>query len=362
MSLESWLASNTTPFPQPEVPGAVAGTSVVFLGETNHFIREKTDFRLGWLNAILETGPVVIAEELGWADGRRVADFIFNRNDAALDHAATFGFEGYVRDDRDDRPQGIFKSQGYPHASMKQEHKRLYSAIRDHGNLKGFFGIDVDAPGAGYADTDLKPLAGEILQEEIARLRKATRSPDVAALIDALHYAALIRDVEDYEASRPAMAFREAAMKRRLDTVLAQVQPGTTLVVMGHAFHLAKNDGHIEKAGVGPGGDEVSSIGHYLCQEKGCEAASIWMLYGEGEDSQPLPDLPRVANYSSGTVNKKLAQYLQAPVWFETKDLPNDLGRARVGHLYNLEVEVQLREEADVVTFFPTVSPLPISE
>lgn len=358
MTTTSWRPF-TDPFqPTAELRRRLHAARVIFLGETNHFVCEKTDFRLGWLKAIAGLGPFAIAEELGWADGRRFQDFIFSGDDDALTKAATFSGEQHKREDRDDSPRGIFRIEGYPHRAMREEHRRLGEALRLTPNLTGYFGLDIDAPGAGYPDTGRSRRSGETISEEITRLEGNIDSEDVRALIDSLRYAMLIRDVERFEDASEAMAFRELAMQRRLDHVLATLPANTRLVVMGHAFHLAKHDHNIEKVGVGPGGNLIPSLGHYIAHEKTPEIASIWMIHGDGEDSQPLAGLPNRLRYSAESLNRKLSATINAPAVLETADDP-ELTDVIVGHLYNLEVRVALQREADAITFFPAATPLP---
>ncbi len=44
---------------------------VVVLGEMNHFVNEKSDFRLALASPLVERGYDVWGEELGWSDGTR---------------------------------------------------------------------------------------------------------------------------------------------------------------------------------------------------------------------------------------------------------------------------------------------------
>lgn len=182
---------------------------------------------------------------------------------------------------------------------------------------------------------------------------------DLQAMIDSLQYRSLIGEAIDYPALRPAMRMREEIMKHRIDGILERLSPGTTLVIMGHAFHLAKQDSHIESQGVGPGGDETPSLGHYLVQERGIDARSVWMIYGSGEDAQPLRDLPRKADFPRETINRQLLDCTEEAVCLPVREAREWLpGAVRFGHLYNNVVNVDLAEEADVVTFFPRVTPL----
>jgi hypothetical protein len=126
---------------------------------------------------------------------------------------------------------------------------------------------------------------------------------------------------------------------------------------MAHAFHLAKDDRRIHGIGVGPGGDQVSSLGHHLVQERRLAPFSAWLVYGEGEDSQPFPDLPQRASFPPESLNRRLAEVggpLVVPVP-ASGAFDDDVG---VGHLYSQVVPVHLPSEADALFFVPRVSPL----
>jgi hypothetical protein len=267
---------------------SIDAADIVFLGETNHFVHQKTQFRQLCLQSLALHWPLVIGEELSWSDGHRVSEFLAHGDDAALTRTATFsprGQSGYQRADRDDSPQGILGRSAYPDQLMLAEHTRLYQALRAIGGISDYFGFDIYGPSSAYEDIDLSGTSAlslpqvfregfphvpqESLSAEVSRLERlvASLSGDdpvhadvlthVLPLIDSLRYSALVRDAANYEATRPAMAYREDAMKRLVKRKLDQLQPGQKLVLMGHAFHLAKNDVHVEGPGIGPGGGEV---------------------------------------------------------------------------------------------------------
>jgi erythromycin esterase-like protein len=368
------------------------GAAVVFLGETNHFVHEKAEFRTWWLRRLAMRHRLVVGEELGWSDGRDVARYLADGDEAHLERLATFGDTRHVRTDRDDRPTGVLRASfdAYPTALFRAEQIRFYRSLRRLRPAR-YFGIDIDAAGAGYEDIDiyrhragaaslidqsfwsaLVRVPGESIGDEAKRLEHAldllpdTGSPviddlrqDLRALIETLHYTVLAHHATDYEALRPAMAYRETAMKRRLEWILGTLADDEALVLMGHAFHLAKDDDALGHVGVGPGGDQVHSLGHHLVQTLGLTVRSVWFLYGGGEDSQPFPDLPNTANYPRKSLNAQLAKHDQ-PLVIPLEPaagvaLERDVG---VGHMYNLVVPVHLPSQADAIFFIPRVTPL----
>lgn len=337
---------------------------VVFLGETNHFVHEKVEFRLAWLHALARRRPLVVGEELGWCDGRRVEDYILRGDDAALSRVATFGYTGHQRGDRDDSFHGVFGISPYPYAAMLAEHRRFYDALRATDGILGYFGFDMDSPGGAYDDlpatAGVSRVAGETISGEADRLEILLKDfddslarQDIAALIESLRYTAMVQFAADYEATRPAMAYREESMKRRVQWQLQRLPKDALLVLLGHAFHLAKSDAGIERRGVGPGGGTTSSLGDYITHTLGEHPGVVWMIYGGGEDCQPLADLPRVADFPEDSLNAVLRRRFRQPAV-----LPVTNGEVRIGHLYNQVVAVDLGAEADFLSFYPEVIPL----
>ena len=370
------------------IDAALAAARVVFLGETNHFIHEKAEFRLWWLARLAKLGRrLVVAEELGWSDGRDVARYLATGDESHIDATATFGDARHERADRDDRPTGILRASfdAYPTALFKAEQARFYRALRTLAPAR-FHGFDIDAVGAGYDDllrarsharrvperfwSLLDRVDGEPLAAETARLERAMQvleaiddptvaemRDDLRSMIETCAYTLLAHPAADYAALRPAMAFREGTLKRRVDGIVDALADDEVLVLMAHAFHLAKDDRRIHGIGVGPGGDQVTSLGHHLVQERRLAPFSAWLVYGEGEDSQPFPDLPTRATFPPESLNRRLAARgapLVVPVP-ASGVFDDDIG---VGHLYSQVVPVHLPSEADALFFVPRVSPL----
>jgi erythromycin esterase-like protein len=394
VSLDRWIEENAISLDaatlEPVVEGSLARIDetlararLVFLGETNHFVREKTEFRLWWLRRIARTGKrIVLAEELSWSDGHDVSRYLESGDETHLARAATFGDRRHEREDRDDRPTGVFAAsfETYPHDAMLREHTRFYRGVRELGSVTRFFGFDVDAPGAGYEDVlahrddpdlpdafweRLERRTGESLDEEIERLESVLDTHpglgkarmahlEVDAMIASLRYTALINPATDYEALRPGMALREQVMKRHVERALYPLTDDEVLVVLSHAFHLAKDDARVSGPGVGPGGGLTVSLGHHLTNDLGLDAFSAWFVYGRGTDSQPLPELPRSASYPSSSLNAKLAE-AGAPLVVPVDERAGDV---EVGHMFDQIANVHLPSETDAIFFVPDVSPL----
>jgi len=364
------------------------GADLVMLGEMNHFVHEKSDFRLLLSRLLLSEGWSSFLEELGHSDGVRVDRFLQSGDERALERLPSFGYTAHLRSDRDDRPGGILKSDSYPTEAFLWEQKRFYRGLRNEAVRRGIevhlAGIDIDGlPGGSYEDVAehvpattlqshpflqaLRRVPGESAGDEADRLRRALRllpldwpreiAESVQALSESLAYIAMTYSAQTYDAVRPGMAFRETAMKRRFKAAQTRFADHK-LVLMGHALHLAKDDAAIKAGGVGPGGGQTSSLGHWLVQDEKEDVFSVWMLYGAGEDSQPLANLPQKANFPPHSLNAMLARQGRVLLFFPA-DAP-ELFRPPcvIGHMYSALIETSLLLQADAVVFLPQVTPL----
>lgn len=369
----------------------IENARIVVLGELDHWIAEKTDFRLWWLRRLATRHRLVLAEELGHSDARRVAQFLANGDASWLDRVPTFGWDGDRRTDRDDRPTGILRAsfERYPTARFKAAQSAFYHAVRGLG-LRAFQGLDVNAvAGGGYADIRarlaqldrgiadrieraLVRVPGESALDEATRLEAlvaqfpgdahlAGIGTDLRVMADTLRYEALAHPAADYDALRPAMAWREDMMKRAVDRVLDAMAPDEKLVLMAHALHLVKDDDRVGGApGAGPGGHIVHSLGHYLARERAEPVFAVWFIFGGGRDCQPFTDLSCELRFPSDTLNARLLA-LDCPLVVPTAMAPDGFpkGTVGIGHLYSLVASVDLAAQADAIFFLPDVTPLP---
>lgn len=132
---------------------------VVYLGEEDHWIHEKSDYRLLLLRFLISRGWRYIGEELGLSDGIRINRYLETGDESELERIATYGYAGAQRSDRVDKVTGILKdsSENYPLESFKSEQLRLIRALKTlNGGLKPglhYFGFDINAvAGGGYED------------------------------------------------------------------------------------------------------------------------------------------------------------------------------------------------------------------
>lgn len=375
---------------------------IVYLGEANHFIREKVDYRLLFLRALHGHGFDTVLEEIAWSDGVWIDRFLRTGDASALEHIGTFGHHAPARDDRDDAPAGILAAhlERQPTRGLAFEGRRFLRALREIGAFR-FYGFDVDYDaGAGYeialplladARSDaaqalcarLERVPGETLEEEATRLDDAVAELDRNAgpLVDELgadvlrtlrhalrscaqgqRYVAASRDVPSYEALAPAMALREAIMEEHVQRVL-QERPDDRLVLLSHDLHLAREDAGIRGPDgvVGPGGGTRPSVGCALAGQYGDDVGVVWMLEGKGHDASPLPGWSGSFESPRGTLNALLSKVGDA---FALPTRSSDPGARLLAEeidwmsMNGARFRCVVRDQADVLFFVREVSPL----
>lgn len=381
----------------------LAGRRIVLLGEANHWIHEKYDYRLLFLSWLRARGFGVIGEELSWSDGWRVNRFLTTGDARELERVTAYGYRGDRRADRDDSPTGVLKQgfDAYPFAPFRAEQTRFAHALRELGYRQ--FGFDVDyEPGAAYALVDdalasapdapevrelraaVARVTGESLAEEIARLSVcAERVEHERARWDALlgpersaflrrtlrtvarshEYVRLAHPAPDYEALRPAMALREELMLEHVEHELARLGPSGKLVLLAHDFHLARDDAgiHLPGGAVGPGGGTARSLGASLWSRYPQEIFSVWMLEGRGRSHGPPPEGEREIRAAKGTLNALLVEVGAAfvlPTRSDALAAAHLRREAEVALLYGLRSRFSLAAQTDAVYFARDVTPI----
>jgi erythromycin esterase-like protein len=371
----------------------VAGRRLAYLGECHHFVREKYFYRLLFVRWLHGHGFHHLGEELSWSDGLRVARYLQRGDPAEFDHVATYGYEGGKRTDRDDEPKGILAKidAHQPVAALAAAQRRFAEALRPLRPLH-FFGLDVDCePGVGCELLDawsrtlaasepklgrrLPRVAGESLDEEIARLRAAEDAIEkrgdalprelrrlVRSVRQGLEYIGQAHPATSYDALRPAMAFRERVMVEQVEHVLAGA-PQARVTLMAHNQHLSRASEAIRspRASAGPGGDLEPALGTALARRRPGQVLSVWMLQDRGRDGRPLPGTSGEIASVAGSLNALLSEVGDAfalPL-VETGRAARWLDEpAVVVSLYGHRLRLRIREQTDVVFFVREVSPL----
>lgn len=390
---------------------ALKDKRVVFLGEEDHWIHEKYEYRRLLLEYLFSRGWRYVGEELGWSDGMRLDRYLETGESSYLERIATYGYRGDTRPDREEKASGILKriTGHYPLQEFKAEQIRFAGFLRSFNETPSagskrvhFFGFDVNAAaGGGYKDIEdllnhelylpefakarqlFARVPGESVKQEMQRLNYLLKEIEVSAgrikeaigqdrfaqlkqciftMRDSLHYHLMANPADNYKSLNKAMAFREEMMCRHVEFVLSRMKPDEKLVLMGHNRHLCKDIGQIKKLGASPpGGRLVPSLGTYLCSRRSDQIFSIWMLHECGKSSHPFKNLSSDYTAKRGSLNSILAQAGDRYLLFtsvsdrETSVLRSDLD---IVGLYNITFRTALAKQADAVFFVRKVTPL----
>jgi erythromycin esterase-like protein len=382
---------------------------IIYLGEEDHWIHEKSEYRLLLLRYLFSRGYRWVGEELGWSDGSRVDRYIATGDKSHLDRIATYGYRGALRTDRDDKPTGILKDTlgRYPVREFAAEQIRIAQAlcclnenrVPESARLH-FFGYDIDVlAGGGYEDIAemlhtvkdapeaarlqllLARVPGETVEQEIARLSRALEyiqaqelelkkllgervyqlEECTRTLRDGFDFIRVANPATDWAILNSAMAAREQAMSRHVKSILDQMGPSDKLVLMGHNRHLSKDIGIIKSPGASSGGKRVPSLGDTINRLFPDQVFSIWMLLEQGLSSQPFSWLSSEYTSKPGSLNAVLAEVGETYILSTaTSDPRAHLFSAEMDivGIYNAAYRTTISKQADAIFFVRKVSPL----
>ena len=363
------------------------------------------------LRYLFSRGWCRLGEELGWSDGIRINRYLETGERSYLTRVTAYGYQGAIREDRNDCPTGILKetSTEYPTEAFAAMQIGLAKALRKLNVERPagskafyFFGFDLDVlAGGGYEDLAevLHPVreaptaaklqsllarpAGETLEQEIARLERALTEIDAVeeqlkqllgqdrlsllresalALRQSFNFIRVANPARTWKQLNRAMAAREEAMYRRVRFILSQMAPGEKMILMGHNRHLARESGAIKNAGgAPPGGKKVPALGTMLNRLLPGEVFSIWMLHDHGSSSQPLSRLSREYSSPPNSLNAMLAEV--GPCFLLPTVSPDPRARLLgkplpVNGIYNQVFRTAVARQADALFFVRRVNPL----
>jgi erythromycin esterase-like protein len=384
---------------------AIGGKRIVYLGEPDHFVHEKYDYRLLMLRYLVSRGWNHIGEEMGLVDGYRINQFLSGGDSDFLDRVPMYGYKGGQRIDRDDSATGLLKDSftAFPLVRFVAEQKSFARGLRDiAASGLNFFGFDIDAlPGAGYETLTglLAPVAdqalganilgalvrvpGETRVEEIARLESANRMIDaelatrsrflgaaraadiarfVRALRDSFHYTQAAYPASDWPSLNVGMAMREETMHRNVIARLAEAGENAKAVLMSHNLHLAKDFDRIKgNFGAGPGGGRVPALGTYVNRMFPEKVFSVWMLFNRGRDCQPFSFCTCEIEQVEGSLNSILGEIGSALILPLRSDgpIPSLLNSKMLIRMDGQPgIRAAIAEQADAIFFIDEVSPL----
>lgn len=315
------------------------GKRVVYLGEPDHYVREKYDFQLIFIRYLFQRGWRCIGMEMGRADGRRIDRYLETGDIAWLNRVASYGYKGDERAARKDIPEGLvpkksdrnFVKSVYHEQHWFQKQLRSLNETLSPGEPRlRWFGFDADLrPGGAYVDAEaiLKPHQSDPLAQKmlrrLARPEKESRPDEIKRLNALLRFLnreeagvrKLVGKADAVELRRslqclvdglsfieagskgpssdewlPAMAQREETMFRQMDDVLKDLPPDEKIILLGGFMHLSKNSDALH---FGAKGDPFASpmwpsIGDYLDKKLPGDVFSIWMLYDHGKHGIPM--------------------------------------------------------------------------
>lgn len=356
LDVESWFKTELADF--TALDKAIEGKRIVYLGEGDHWIREKYDYRLLFIRHLFKKGWRRIGMEMGYSDGKRIDAYLETGDPAFLERVALYGYKGDLRKDRDDRPRGFA---GMDNPTFRKvfwneerrflaELRKLNESIQPGQQRIEWFGFDVDFfPGGGQVDAlrlledrSSEPAVAEI-QQRLKRVQGESRIEEAQRIQSLLGFIAIresqlkdnlgiarLRDLKctlrclaesllfsDAAKNGPTtvewmhgLIKREEAMYRFMDDFLGGLSARDKVILMGHNLHFSKNS---EKILLGPIGIPApamwQSIGTYLSRKMPTEIYAIWMTYDHGRHASILlPEVVEEVQSHQGSLEYYLAK------------------------------------------------------
>lgn len=339
---------------------ALEGKRIVYLGEPDHYIHEKYDFRLLFIRYLFHKGWRLIGMEMGLSDCRRIDRYLETGDTCHLDRVAIYGYRG----DQNVEGEDEWQNKKTFHENFKRfigEERRFLKNLRslneslnhDQHRLR-WFGYDVDiVPGGGYTDAKcllekhkktlivkeilnrMTRVKDESLIDEIKRLqdlleymsKKETVLNEQLGKDDAMNLRRIIICLKESIVFKKAMdrrhSFplrlatarrREKYMYRQIDEILDALPPQEKIILLGHNIHLGKNSEHVNNTwlGLAPKGytKEWISVGTYLARKMPGKIYSIWMLYDYGWNSIIGPNMGNFPPQKVSSDPKRIEHYL----------------------------------------------------
>lgn len=343
--LDSLEWSETDPTAFAFLDEALKGKRVVFLGESDHFVAERMEFRLLLIRELGRRGFRRIGMEMGLSDAKRMDRFLETGDEKWLDRVALYGYRGDMRKDRKDEIAG-WTDNSHPELTrtvldeakwfLRQLRKINEELPEGEPRLK-WFGYDLSfRPGGGYADAGelLAPhkenaLARTIMERMArvpgeSRIEEATRLEALVAMLDerrdelvsmtgeadalelrrslqrmadAFRFIDALPGLSDYDPKIVAAALskRERRMDHNFDEHLAEWPQDEKIILLGHAMHLSKDSESIQTQNFGL---MFKSIGTYLADKLPGEIYGIWLLHDHGRHGL-MHGVPAIQSFRS---------------------------------------------------------------
>lgn len=284
---------------------------IAYLVEMDHFIAEKSHFRLLCIRYLASRGWRWFGEEVDIRIGERLDRYLCTGDESLLepleeDPWYTSGILAGATARHDDR-------------AMQLDRARLVREVRAAVPDARWFGFDI---GGGDAE-----------------------------------YLAAANAAGTYEDLQPVMAMREEIIHGRVARVLLE-HPHEKVALLAGSTHLMKDDDRISSpdVGAGPGGRTVHSIGHHVAHELiDGPVLSIWFLHGEGRSANPYLPPPGELHAAAGTLNAELLARVGRTCLLPVGE---DHHRRSITQMHNLVLHCRLDEQVDAIVFVPQVTPL----
>ncbi len=281
---------------------------VAFVGEMDHFITEKYEYRLLCIRYLVSRGWRWFGEELPADRGRRADAYLRTGEESQLEPL-------------DEPPwftSGILANDRQPDAALDVAQRRFMQAVRRACPGIRWFGFDADATNRDYL--------------------------------------ALANAASTYEALRPALALREHIMQAKVAEVVA-AHPREKVALIAAAAHLLKDDhaASCPEMVAGPGGGTARSLGHHVTHVLSPgPVLSLWLLHGEGTSDNPWIPPPGRSEPAAGTFDRELLDRIGRPCFVPA----NDDRERSVTQMHDLVLRCRFSEQVDGIVFAPKVHPL----
>ncbi len=330
IKLDSYDWDKTDPSAFAFLDDALKGKRIVFLGETDHFVAERMEFRLLLIRELAKRGYRRIGMEMGYSDGKRMDRYLETGDERWLEQVALYGYKKDLRTDRRDEVAG-WTDDSHPEFTktildeaewfLRQLRKMNEQLPAGEPRLK-WFGYDLSfRPGGGYADasqllaphdkaplvheikTQMARVPGESRVEEAERLETLVATIDekqdeliamfgkpsalelrrsLQRMADAFRFIDQLQGVRDFdpEVIADALSKREKRMAHNFDEHLAEWPPDEKIILLGHALHLSKESESLITRDFGA---MWKSVGTYLAQKLPGEVYGVWLLHNRGK-------------------------------------------------------------------------------
>ncbi len=307
---------------------------IVFLGESDHFVGERMEFRLLLIRELMQRGYRRIGMEMGYSDGLRMDRYLATGDESWLDRVALYGYREDLRKDRKDEIAGWTDRSHSEFSQTVQDEalwflrqlRKINEELPEGEPRLSWFGYDLSfRPGGGYSDARellakhpdkalardierrMKRVPGETRIQEADRLEKLVAVLDerqtgllefmskedsldlrrsFQRMADAFRFIEDMQDVSNLQPNNivKTLSRRERRMDHNFDEHLAEWPEDEKLILLGHALHLSKDSEAIHTESFGM---MWKSIGTYLTQKVPGEVYGIWLLHHRGQHGRP---------------------------------------------------------------------------